>query len=482
MKRLIPALLLSSAANAQVYCVLDGTYACYSDFPGAQVTIGLTGVPPEWYPLLCVFDAPGAGALGGTGSSGVLNEQAWVYGGAVWLTSSMIEGSNATFTPRAGAAQNFPGGGALYAYCPTVSLYSDRLETGMYTWAVESVDCVGGVFRLRLTDDAAEPGDLVQPAHAAKVHFSLTRAGGATISGTLDTRFVAPASLVFPDLIPGSYTMSFSDNSSTDLEVYCPTFSTTFTVPNAGDCDVNVALRAGLQGALPSGTVMTDALRTAGLVPTTEPYSALGYSYTGASPGATIPAGMLAVTGNDAIEDWVVVELRNAATPSQVVYSKAALIQRDGDVIGTDGDPYVSFPIAAGNYHVALRHRNHLGVMTASPQALGLMPRTVDFRSASTACYGTAPRGQVGSVYCLWSGDATGNGTLKYTGSGNDRDPILIAVGSTTPNNTVSNVYDRRDTNLDGVIKYTGPGNDRDIILTNVGSTAPNNTRTQQLP
>jgi len=69
-----------------------------------------------------------------------------------------------------------------------------------------------------------------------------------------------------------------------------------------------------------------------------------------------------------------------------------------------------------------------------------------------------------------------------YSGTGNDRDPILLAVGSTTPNNTVTNTYDRRDTNLDGVIKYTGSANDRDIILTNVGSTTPNNTRTQQLP
>ena len=82
----------------------------------------------------------------------------------------------------------------------------------------------------------------------------------------------------------------------------------------------------------------------------------------------------------------------------------------------------------------------------------------------------------------MWSGDANGDGSLKYTGTNNDRDPILIAVGSTTPNNTVNGVYDRRDTNLDGVIKYTGTGNDRDIILTNVGSTTPNNTRTQQLP
>ena len=38
------------------------------------------------------------------------------------------------------------------------------------------------------------------------------------------------------------------------------------------------------------------------------------------------------------------------------------------------------------------------------------------------------------------------------------------------------------DTQLNGVVKYTGSTNDRDPILVNVGSTAPNNTRVEQLP
>ena len=70
---------------------------------------------------------------------------------------------------------------------------------------------------------------------------------------------------------------------------------------------------------------------------------------------------------------------------------------------------------------------------------------------------------------------------MKYTGSGNDRDPILITVGSTTPNNT-ANIYSTRDVNMDGAVKFTGSGNDRDPILVNVGSTTPNSIRVQQLP
>ena len=70
---------------------------------------------------------------------------------------------------------------------------------------------------------------------------------------------------------------------------------------------------------------------------------------------------------------------------------------------------------------------------------------------------------------------------LKYTGGSNDRDPILVAVGSTLPTNTV-NGYLPTDVTLDGVVKYTGTGNDRDPIILNVGGNTPNNTRTQQLP
>jgi hypothetical protein len=286
-------------------------------------------------------------------------------------------------------------------------------------------------------------------------------------------------------LTPGSHTLNLSSFVYNGWEVCAE--MTNFFIPGSitpGDCGVNVQVRAALDGALPSGTIMTTALRAANLIPTSEPYSSLGYTYTGSPANVSISPSLLAITGNNAIVDWVVVELRSTATT--VAYSKPALLQADGDVIDTDGDTYLNFPIPAGDHYVAIRHRDHLGIMTATTRALNVDPSSgtnlIDFRLSSTITYGTDARVQKGAVWCLWAGDATGNGTIRYTGSANDRDPILLAVGGTTPNNTVPNVYDRRDTNLDGVIKYTGTANDRDIILTNVGSTTPNNTRTQQLP
>jgi hypothetical protein len=244
--------------------------------------------------------------------------------------------------------------------------------------------------------------------------------------------------------------------------------------------------RVVLEGPYDSSTgLMSDALRAAYWVPGTEPYTALGYPASNESGlSVTMIDSVLFRTGNDAIVDWVMVELRQAGTPSIVQLSRPALLQRDGDIVDMDGVSPIGFNQAPGNYHVVVKHRNHLGVMTASPVALGLSTLPLDLSSASTATYGTNARKSItGSfpVQALWAGDVTFNGGIKYTGSGNDRDPILVAVGSTTPNN-VAVGYSGTDVNMNGEVKYTGSGNDRDPILVNVGSTTPNNVRTQQLP
>jgi hypothetical protein len=140
---------------------------------------------------------------------------------------------------------------------------------------------------------------------------------------------------------------------------------------------------------------------------------------------------------------------------------------------------------AAGNYYVAVRHRNHLGIMTASTVALSGTAANIDLRQAATPTWGTQARKDLGGgLWGLWGGNVFRDGNvslLKYTGTGNDRDPILTAVGGTTPTAVVSG-YMREDVNLSGQVKYTGSTNDRDPILVNIGSTTPTATRTEQLP
>ena len=243
----------------------------------------------------------------------------------------------------------------------------------------------------------------------------------------------------------------------------------------------SISLRAMLEGPYSTGnSLMQDQLRSSGLVLLTEPYSALGYTQVG-SGGETINPSVLSVTGDDAIVDWVRVELRSNSEQTVILATANALIQRDGDIVGTDGVRSLDMGVPGQFYYLTVRHRNHLGVMTADPVAVSIATSLVDFTLPSNATYGTSAQKLTGGKMLMWGGNVTGDGELKYTGSGNDRDVILVAVGGTTPTNTTSG-YRREDVNLDGLVKYVGEANDRDPILVNIGGTSPNNTRLQQLP
>ncbi|MCC7502453.1 MAG: endonuclease/exonuclease/phosphatase family protein [Flavobacteriales bacterium] len=246
--------------------------------------------------------------------------------------------------------------------------------------------------------------------------------------------------------------------------------------------EINVTLRAMLEGPFDQQTgLMQDSLRVKGLIPLTEPYADLGYTQSNGVGGETTTSAVLNVSGNNAIVDWVRVELRTSGTPSVVYAARNCLIQRDGDVVDVDGASPVHFNLPANSYHVVLRHRTHLGVMTAATQALGPVPSTIDLTLSSTTTYGTDATKSFGGLQMLWTGNAQRDSTLRYTGATNDRDPILLRIGGTLPTATAAG-YLQEDVNLDGLAKYTGTYNDRDPILINIGGTVPTNTRVEQLP
>lgn len=323
--------------------------------------------------------------------------------------------------------------------------------------------------------------------------------GPATVTGMFASLPMAGGYRYIPDLPQGNYTVTMTNTGTGIYYTGCSYFQDCnlfnfaplvfqFTAPpppfTLGDAGVNVTPRVALQGAMPdTGTLMNDDLRVAGYLPGTEPYSAMGYVYTDLSlNGAALDPSLLTVTGSDAIVDWVVVEIRDGSPPHGVLDSRPALVQRDGDVVDIDGDDYVNFfNLTAGDYRVAIRHRNHLGAMSGSSVALGLVPKEVDMVSTAASFYGTDATTLVNGVQCLWSGDASMDGELKYTGSANDRDVILVEIGGSVVTN-VATGYAQTDINLDGLTKYTGANNDRDPILVNIGGSVPTNVRVEQLP
>jgi hypothetical protein len=253
-----------------------------------------------------------------------------------------------------------------------------------------------------------------------------------------------------------------------------------------GQDAVNVTAKAFLEGPFVIATGrMSDGLRagvqpvTYPLIPATQPYSIAPWNYPGTE---TVAPAVLTVTGDNAIVDWVMLEVRSAATPTSILARRAALIQRDGDIVDTDGSSAVSFVgLTPGSYHLAVRHRNHLGIMTFAPLSMSGSTPAVDFTLGSTATFGTDARKTVGSSRLMWAGNVVADDRLKYTGASNDRDPILTLIGGSIPTAIVSG-YLRQDVTMDGRAQYTGSGNDRDPILINIGGSVPTGIRLQQLP
>lgn len=243
--------------------------------------------------------------------------------------------------------------------------------------------------------------------------------------------------------------------------------------------NIAVQLKALLGGPWKTANqLMTDSLRANGLLPLTEPYSAMGFLVSG--PPIT-NAGVLATAGSDAAVDWVLVELRDPLDPVQVVERRVGLVQRDGDVMAPDGSSAITFCANAGNYLVALRHRNHLGIMTGGHSPLTSSPTFFDLTLPASPVFGIDPRQDVNGVMMLWPGNVAPNTLVSYAGAGNDRDPILVRIGGGMPTATTTG-YWPEDVNMDGIVKYAGANNDRDPILVVIGGITPTNTRPEQLP
>ncbi len=243
-----------------------------------------------------------------------------------------------------------------------------------------------------------------------------------------------------------------------------------FTVLDAAYLNrVRLAVRIMLQGPYNGPTMnMNDKLRTLANFPLTAPatYGAGKFTHSGWQPsgGYSIDPAVLSVSGNNAIVDWVFLWLKDPNNPATNLHTRAALLQRDGDVVDLDGVSEVLFPANAGNYIVGIGHRNHLSVRSPNGAGIALNETTVtsyDFTTSLTQAHGANPMKAVQTaptaIYALWGGNTSVNNTVRATGPPaiNDYTVILNTLGF--PANVQPNVYSNADVNMDGTVRVTGP-------------------------
>ncbi len=140
----------------------------------------------------------------------------------------------------------------------------------------------------------------------------------------------------------GAYTCIYTSEKTGCMDTIVNTVTTT----------ADLAIKIFLQGPY-NGVDMATDLETASLLPLTQPYSP---AYTGTESVAAIPPDVV---------DWVLVELRSPMTT--VLETKAAFLKKDGSIVDLDGVSTIQFSkLTQTDFHIAVKHRNHLGVMTQS--------------------------------------------------------------------------------------------------------------------
>ena len=317
-------------------------------------------------------------------------------------------------------------------------------------------------------------------------------------------------------------------NDFVDLEFTHGSLSTVKPKPavnSAPPVDLVVNVRVYLQGALmgngnETGTthnrpLMRDDLRVSPFnsvryIPDSDPYSLMDvyswegnidryiHSQSGLLPGFTIiadPTQVFGVTGEDAIVDWVFIELRSKTDYTNIIATRSGLVQRDGDVVDLDGVSGLSFTgVAVDDYYVVVKHKSHLGAMTATAQTPTQLEELVDFTQASTGFFdfGTtkfngefnytnlAQNKNVQNGYlALWGGDSNGNGKIKYTSPDDDLMDLFSEIigyeifdqdGNIIDYNYYSSYnlafgYFACDFDMNSKAKYDNPNDDKNMVF-----------------
>lgn len=183
----------------------------------------------------------------------------------------------------------------------------------------------------------------------------------------------------------------------------------------------------------------------------------------------TNPDVVFGVSGDDAIVDWVFVEIRKAGDHGRVLATRSCLLQRDGDVVDLDGTSAVWFPeLNDETFHVVIRHRNHLGVMSKIVTA----DQLIDFTSHMTQLFDFGANKVEGLNFAnmsqkmnatqgyraLWAGDFNSDCKVKFSIPNDDLTTAYYEQDFTGTGYNPG--YYQGDFDMNSVVTFSGNPND----------------------
>lgn len=266
----------------------------------------------------------------------------------------------------------------------------------------ENLDNIGAILLFITYDDAILTYDGVTnivPQGAGTIAFpssNPTKIGLSWIAGSSGVNFPDGKYLDIQFTFNGGYSdLTFLTQACEIAEFDGTILDVTYIDGSVYSPGISLDLNLFLEGAyIPgSGGLMQTNLLDGGLLPLGQPFDpVLPYNgnnepcwlYSGSETVASFPATTV---------DWILLELRDAATaalatPATKIAQKPCLLLEDGSVVDINGSqPFLGVTFTEGAF-VVVWHRNHLGIMNATPLTETGGTYQYDFSSAVTQVAG----------------------------------------------------------------------------------------------
>ena len=209
---------------------------------------------------------------------------------------------------------------------------------------------------------------------------------------------------------------------------------------------VPIQVRVFLEGAYIKGSsAMSTALNSAGFLEVgarSQPYSPEPWGYANHD---SVAAGFFG--SNPEIVDWVYLRAYSGNSVDSLVQEAETVgfLKSDGTIVGLDGNSPVAFNLPNGQYFVAVYHRNHIPVISATPVDFGTPTPSYDFTDSVNKAYtkgGAAMKDLGDGNFGMFACDPSADGQITAL-------DFTIWITSTTAGQSG---YQSADCNLDGLV------------------------------